>query len=124
MTAIFTVLTIDPDVPVTVIVKVPGVVELLVIRVSVLVLVVLAGLNEVVTVLGRPDAVRFTVPVNPNVGVTVIVAVVLLPCVTVKVLGVDVSVNPGTPAVSANFRGVIPEVEAVIVKVPVLLGSV
>ena len=56
---------------------------MLAVNVSVLVLVAGFGLNDGVTPVGRPDAVRFTLPVNPFVGVTVIVLVPLAPCVTV-----------------------------------------
>ena len=44
---------------------VPVVAPLLAVRVSVLLLVAEAGLNDAVTPLGRPDAARFTLPVKP-----------------------------------------------------------
>lgn len=47
--------------------------ELLAVNVSVLVDVVLAGLNEAVTPLGNPEADKLTVPVKPFCGLTVIV---------------------------------------------------
>ena len=72
-----------PEVPVTVTVEVPGAAVLLAVKVSVLVLVAGFALNDGVTPVGRPDAVRFTFPVNPFVGVTVIVLVPLAPCATV-----------------------------------------
>ena len=81
----FTVRTIvvvcvrPPDVPVIVTVTVPVAAVLLAVNVSVLVLVVLLGLNDGVTPLGRPDAVRPTLPPKPPCGVTVIVLVPLLP---------------------------------------------
>jgi hypothetical protein len=53
------------------------------VNVSVLVLVAGFGLNNAVTPVGRPDAARFTFPVNPFVGVTVIVLFPLAPCATV-----------------------------------------
>jgi hypothetical protein len=40
-------------------------------------------MNDDVTPIGRPDAARFTFPVNPAVGVTVIVLVPVAPGVTV-----------------------------------------
>jgi hypothetical protein len=64
-----------PDVPVMVTVAVPAVAEPLAVSVSTLVVVVLVGLKDAVTPLGRPEAVKFTVPVKPFVGVTVIVLV-------------------------------------------------
>ena len=72
-----------PEVPVTVTVEVPGVAVLLAVNVSVLVLVAGFALNDGVTPVGRPDAARFTLPVYPFVGVTVIVLVPLAPCATV-----------------------------------------
>lgn len=70
-----------PDVPVIVIVDVPGEVELAALRVSVLVLAVVAlvGLKDAVTPVGRPDAARVTVPVNPFCGAIVMVLVPLAP---------------------------------------------
>jgi hypothetical protein len=73
------VCTRDPDVPVMVTVAGPVVVELLVVSVKVLVLVVLVGLNDAVTPLGRPEAARFTLSVKPPLGFTVIVLGTLLP---------------------------------------------
>ena len=68
-----------PDVPVMVTVAVPVLARMFAFSVSVLLLVVLAGLNEAVTPLGRPEAVRLTLPVKPPCGVTVMVVVVLEP---------------------------------------------
>ena len=76
-----------PEVPWTVTVAGPVVAEALAVRVSVLVVLVLAGLNVAVTPLGRPEiADRATLPVNPLIGFTVIVLVPLLPWITLKVL--------------------------------------
>jgi hypothetical protein len=76
-----------PEVPVMVTVVAPVVAVLL--AVSVRVLVVVAGfvLNDAVTPLGRPEADKLTLPLKPFCGVTVIVLVPALPCVTVKLLG-------------------------------------
>jgi hypothetical protein len=54
-----------PEVPVTVTVTVPVAAVLLAVSVNVLVLVVLLGLNDAVTPLGRPDAVKPTLPLKP-----------------------------------------------------------
>ena len=54
-----------PDVPVIVTVLVPVVAALLALRVNVLALVVLLGLKEAVTPLGRPDADKLTLPLKP-----------------------------------------------------------
>jgi len=67
------------EVPVTVTITVPVVAVPLAVNRSVLALVVGFGLNAAVTPLGRPDADRFTLLVNPFDGVTVIVLVPLPP---------------------------------------------
>jgi hypothetical protein len=69
-----------PEEPVTVIVDVPVAPEAAAVSVSVLAPVVLAGLKEPVTPLGRPDATRLTLPLKPFCGPTVIVLAPLLPC--------------------------------------------
>jgi len=76
-----------PDNPVMVTVTLPVTAVLLAVRLSVLVLVVLLGLNDAVTPLGRPDADKLTLPLKPPCGVTVIVLVPLAPCAIVKLLG-------------------------------------
>jgi hypothetical protein len=76
-----------PEAPVMVRETVPVAAALLAVNVNVLVLVVLVGLNEAVTPLGRPDADRLTVPLKPFCGVTVIVLVPLVPCTMVKLFG-------------------------------------
>jgi len=59
-----------PYVPVIVTLYCPGVAELLAANVSVLVPVVGLGVKTAVTPLGRPDAERVTLPVNPYCGYT------------------------------------------------------
>jgi hypothetical protein len=59
----------------------------LALSVKVLVLVVLVGLKEAVTPLGKPEADHLTLALKPFCGVTVIVLVPLVPCMTVKLLG-------------------------------------
>ncbi len=81
-----------PDVPVIVIVVVPGAAAALAVNVSVLADVVGFGLKAAVTPLGRPDAARLTLPLKPFAGFTVTVLVPLLPCTTPNVLGVAVNV--------------------------------
>src|SRR5271157_421936 len=84
-----------PEVPVMVTVTVPVVAELLAVSVSVL-LVPVVGLNDAVTPLGRPDAVRLTVPLNPFRSFTVMVLVPPgPPWVIVRLLGESVSVKLG-----------------------------
>jgi hypothetical protein len=76
-----------PDVPVMVIVTVPVVAVPLAVSVKVLLLVVLLGLNDAVTPLGRPDADKLTLPLKPFCGVIVMVLVPLAPCAIVKLFG-------------------------------------
>lgn len=64
-----------PEIPVTVSVLVPPVAEELTVKVRTLLVVVELGEKEAVTPLGKPDTERFTLPVNPYSGVTVIVDV-------------------------------------------------
>ncbi len=71
----------------TVTVEVPVAAVLLAASVSVLVPVVLVGLNVAVTPLGTPEAARPTLPVKPFSGATVMVLVPLAPCVMVRLLG-------------------------------------
>ena len=57
-----------PEVPVIVTVAGPGVAELLAVSVSKTVPVEGLGLKEAVTPLGRPDAVKLMLPLNPYCG--------------------------------------------------------
>lgn len=84
-----------PEVPVIVTVADPVVAVLLAVRVSTLVPVVGLVPNAAVTPLGRPDAARVTLPVNPPTSVTVIVLVPLPPCVIVRLLGESDKVKLG-----------------------------
>jgi len=70
---------------------------LLAVSVRTLVLVVLAGLNaEAVTPLGRPVTDSITLPVKPFCGVTVMVLVLLEPCM--RLLGDAESLKSGMAA--------------------------
>lgn len=84
--------------PVIVTVAVPVVAVLLAVNVTVLLVVVLPGLKEAVTPLGRPEADRLTLPVNPFTGLTVIVLLPLPPCVTETLVGDAESEKFGTAA--------------------------
>ncbi len=57
-----------PDLPVTVTFAAPATAVALAVKVNVLAVAVLAGLNNAVTPLGRPERVRATAPLNPLVG--------------------------------------------------------
>ena len=73
--------------PVIVTVTLPVVAELLAVNVSMLVLVVLLGLNDAITPLGRPEADRLTLPVKPFCRLTVMVLVPLVPWAIVTLEG-------------------------------------
>jgi len=94
--AMVVVAVVLPEVPVMVTVTGPPVVAvLLAVSVSTVELVEEVGLNEAVTPLGRPPAVNVTLPVKPFSGVTVMVSVAVLPCVTESEVGEDASVKVG-----------------------------
>ena len=76
-----------PDVPVIVTVTVPLAAVVLAVNVAVLLDVAGFGLNEAVTPLGNPDAVKVTLAVKPFEAVIVIVLVPLLPRVIVRLFG-------------------------------------
>src|ERR1700728_1942886 len=84
-----------PEVPVIVTVEVPVVAVGLAVSVSTLGPLVGVVPNAAVTPLGRPDAARVTLPVNPPTSVTVMVLVPLLPCVIDRLLGESESVKLG-----------------------------
>jgi len=77
--------TRPPEVPVTVSVAVPMATQLLVVTVSVLPVVVVAGLKAADAPEGRPLMDRFTAPLNPLRSATAIMLVPLLPPGTVSV---------------------------------------
>ena len=65
----------------------PVVAVLLAVKVRTLVEVVGLVPNAAVTPVGRPEADKLTLPVNPPVSVTVIVLVAVLPCTTLTLAG-------------------------------------
>ena len=91
-----------PEVPVIVTVAAPVVAVALAVNVSTLVPVVGFVPNAAVTPLGRPDAARVTLPLNPPTSVTEIVLVPLPPWVTVTLLGEAESVKLGVADPAAN----------------------
>jgi hypothetical protein len=76
-----------PDVPEIVTGTVPRDAALLAVSVSVLMAVVLLGLNVAVTPLGRPEAERLTLRLKPFCGLTVTVLVPLVPRMALRLLG-------------------------------------
>jgi hypothetical protein len=84
-----------PDVPVIVTVAAPVAALLVAVRVSVLLLVAEAGLNDAVTPLGRPEAARLTLPVKPFNLPTVTVLELPNPCASVRLAGEAVRLKSG-----------------------------
>jgi hypothetical protein len=76
-----------PEAPLMLTVTAPVVAVLLAVSVKVLVVVAGFGLNDAPTPLGRPEAVKLTLPLKPLRGVMVIVLEPLAPCVKVRLLG-------------------------------------
>jgi len=87
-----------PEEPVTVTVKVPVAAVSLADRVSRLVAVAGFVPKRALTPLGKPDAVKFTLPLNPFTGLIVIVVKPDAPWRKVKVPAEVDSVNPGCEA--------------------------
>jgi hypothetical protein len=115
-----------PEVPVTVTVAAPKVAVLLAVKVRTLVEV--AGLvpNAAVTPVGRPEADKLTLPVNPPTSVTVIVLVAVLPCTTLTLAGEAESEKLGCAGAEIVSETVVvcvsaPEVPVIVtVEVPVV----
>ena len=92
-----------PEVPEIVTVAVPVVAVLLAVKLTTLVEVVGLVPKVAVTPLGKPEAERVTLPVNPPAGFTVIVLVPAAPpCVMLTLLGEAESVKLGDDEVGAN----------------------
>jgi hypothetical protein len=118
------VAVVVPEVPVMVTVAVPVVAVLLAVSVSMLLPVVGLVAKAAVTPLGRPDAARVTLPVNPPTSVTVMVSVPLLPSVTDRLVAEGASVKPDeglTVSVMVVVAVVVPDVPVMVtVEVPVV----
>ena len=82
---------VEPEVPVMVMVEDPTVAAALAVSVSV------PPLHAAVTPLGRPEAAKVTVPLNPFTSVTVMVSVAVLPWVSDRLAADGASVKPGVP---------------------------
>ena len=88
-----------PEMPVMVTTTVPVAAVLPAVRLSELVVAVVAGLKVAVTPDGKPDADKLTLPVNPFCGVTVMVlGLPVAPCISVKLAGDAPSVKFGDAA--------------------------
>ena len=84
--------------------KVPRLSDMLVLNVSVLVPVELAGLKEAVTPFGKPEADKLTELLKPFSAFTVIVLVTVLPRPTLKVLGDAERLKSGAGAEAFTVR--------------------
>jgi len=104
-----------PDVPVMVTVEVPVVAVELAVNVTTLVDVVGLVPKLAVTPLGRPEADKVTLPVNPPEAVSVMVLLPLVPCFTVRLEGEAESEKLG---VAVAFT--VSETEVVCVSVPLM----
>jgi len=127
-----------PDVPVTVTFAVPAGAVPRAVTVSVLLLAVLLGLKDALTPLGRPEAEKATVPVNPFCGSTEMVLAPLAPGAMFRLPGEAESVKLGAvtvriteavlvrlPAVPVMVRATVPgAAELLAVKVSVLVLAV
>ena len=85
----------EPDVPESVRVNTPYAAVGLAVKVSVLFELEGFGLNAAVTPLGRFDAERVTLPLNPPCGMIATTLVPLVPCIMVTAVGVAASVKFG-----------------------------
>lgn len=74
----------DPDVPVIVAEYVPEATGLAAVKVTVLLVLVLAGLKAAVMPAGSPETAKSTVPLNPLASTTLMVLVAVAPAATVN----------------------------------------
>ena len=111
MSAMVVVADRPPEVPVIVTVAVPAAAELLAASVNTLLPVVGFVPNSAVTPVGRPEAAKVTLPLNPFTGATVIVLVPLPPWIRFKLPGESVSMKPGiapaVPCVSVSANAMV-----------------
>lgn len=76
-------------------VDVPSASEGLTVRVKVLVVVAGLGAKPTVTPLGRPDALKLTLPLNPFTRLIMIVLAPLLPCTILNEAGLALRLKSG-----------------------------
>ena len=92
-----------PAEPVTAIVAVPVVALPLADKVKRLLVVAVFVLKTAVTPLGRPDTVKFTLPLNPFSGLIVMFVEPAAPWTRIKLVGDAESVKPGCVVVGQLF---------------------
>jgi hypothetical protein len=97
-------------------VAVPGVAETFAVKVSTLAPVAGFGLKDAVTPVGRPDAARFALPVNPFKPVTVIVDVTEPPWASAREAGEAPIVKLGKgPTVRTSVAAAVSEPEVPVI---------
>ena len=96
-----------PAVPMIVKVAAPMVAVLLAVRFSVLEAVAGFGLNEAVTPVGRPEADKLILPLNPFCGIKVIVLAPVAPCAALTLFGDAERVKVGGAAVTVKGTGLL-----------------
>jgi hypothetical protein len=105
------------DVPVILTVEVPSGAELVALKVSVLVALALAGLNDAVTPAGSPDAARATAPWKPPCRAMVMVLALELPGARLRLEGAAVRVKAWVAVIVSANRAVLvnaPEVPVIV----------
>jgi hypothetical protein len=85
--AMVAVLVVEPLVPVTVMVEVPAVAVEAAVKVTVLEVAELVGLKTAVTPVGKPEAVKATLPEKVPESVTEMASVAVEPTATERVVG-------------------------------------
>ena len=88
-----------PETPLMVTVDVPVAAVALAVSVNVLVVVAGFGANPAVTPLGKPEALKVTLPVNPPAGTTVIVLLPLAPWTILRLVGFAIRAKLGAATV-------------------------
>jgi hypothetical protein len=101
-----TELVMLPEAPATVTLVVPAPAFDAAVNVAALVVAVLDGSNDNVTPVGKPVALRVTLPLNPFFGVTVRVVLALAPAATLK-LGPEGAIEKPGAAVMVRLTGTV-----------------
>ncbi len=106
----------DPDVPVIVAEYVPEATVLAAVKVNVLLVLVLAGLNDAVMPAGSPETARLTVPLNPFAPTTLMVLSALVPAAIVNVPAEEerLKLHAGTSNVTGTELVRLPDVPVIV----------
>ena len=106
----------DPDVPVIVAEYEPEATVLAAVKVTVLLVLVLAGLNAAVMPAGSPETAMLTVPLNPFASTTLMVLSALAPAAIVNVPAEEdrLKLDAGTSKVTGTELVRLPEVPVIV----------